>query len=253
MTLQDRKVVVVGASAGIGRAFAIRAAKSGAVLVAGARRRAALAEVRAAAGAGETVTVDVCDGASRDRFVTSVGDLLGEVDLVLCTVGYAELRTLADTDDACWERTMATNVVGTTRLLAAMVPLLSRRGVLSVLSSETATVPRRGLVPYAASKAALEATLKGFRAEHPGVRLSCVVVGATYPTEFGDRFGADELGPSMASWQTHGLLQEEYMDPDDVAGNLAGLLGAAVDHPGVCVEHVVLRSPSPVIGAGPSR
>lgn len=252
MTLQDNRVVVIGASAGIGRAFAIRAAKGGADLVVGARRPEALAEVRAEAGAGETVPVDVCDGASRDRFVAAVREHLGEVDLVLCTVGYAELRTLADTDEACWEQTMSTNVVGTTRLLAAMLPLLSPHGVLSVLSSETAAAPRRGLVPYAASKAALEATLQGFRVEHPGVRLSCVVVGATYPTEFGDRFGSDELGPSMTSWQAHGLLQEEYMAPDDVAGSLVGLLGAAVDHPGVCVEHVVLRSPSPVIGAGTS-
>lgn len=252
MTLQGKRVVVVGASAGIGRAFAIQAAKAGATLVLGARRMDVLETVSAEAGAGETVAVDVCDDASRHRFVDAVQERLGQVDLLLCTVGFAELRALADTDEDCWERTMSTNVIGSTRLLIGMLPMLSPSGMVTVLSSETAAVPRRGLVPYAASKAALEATLKGFRVEHPGVRLSCVTVGATAPTEFGDRFEADELGPSMASWQAHGLLQEQYMDPDEVAGNLVGLLGSALDHPGVCVEHVVLRSPSAVIGAVPT-
>lgn len=249
MPLQDKNVVVVGASAGIGRAFSLRAAEAGASLVLGARHADALDRVLADTGTGRAVPVDVCDAASRGRFLDQARAHLTTVDLLLCTVGYAELRTLAETDEAGWDRTLSTNLVGVGGLMVDVLPLLAPGGVICVLSSEAASVPRRGLVPYAASKAALEAMVQGFRIEHPGTRVSCVVIGATFPTGFGDEFESAELRSSMASWRTHGLLQEEFMDPDEVAGHLVGMLGATLEHAGVCIEHVVLRSPSPVIGA----
>lgn len=248
MALEGKRVVVVGASAGIGRAFAVQAIEAGADVVIGARRAEVLDEVVAEAGGGTPVNVDVTDPASCDAFLAAAQAHLGEIDLVLCTAGTGTMALLGGIDDATWTSMMATNVFGLNRLLCAAVPMLSSQGVVAVLSSETAAAPRRGLVPYAASKAALEATLQGVRVEHPGTRVSCVVVGATYPTEFGSDFDADILGPAMESWQRHGLLQQEYMTPEDVAGSLVELYGAALRFPGVCLEHVVLRSPSPVLG-----
>lgn len=248
MALEGKRVVVVGASAGIGRAFAVLAHKAGADVVLGARRAEVLDDVVAEAGGGTPITVDVTDPASCDSFLSAARDKLGELDLVLCTAGTGTMALLETIDDDTWTSMMATNVFGLSRLLCAAVPMLSSHGVVAVLSSETATAPRRGLVPYAASKAALEATLQGVRVEHPGTRVSCVVVGATFPTEFGSDFDADVLGPAMESWQRHGLLQQEFMAPEEVAGCLVDLYGSALQFPGVCLEHVVLRSPSPVFG-----
>jgi hypothetical protein len=104
-------------------------------------------------------------------------------------------------------------------------------------------------MPYAASKAALEASLTGWRIEQPGTRISCVIVGATFPTEFGVHFDAEVLGPALEAWTKQGLLPEEFMTPDDVAGCLADLYGAALRRPGVCVDQIVLRSPSPPLGS----
>ena len=247
--LGGRRVVVVGASAGIGRSFAVQAVREGADVVLGARRAEVLDEVVKEAGGGTAAAVDVCDGDSRARFMAEVGERLGEIDLLLCTVGYADLRPLADTDEETWARTIATNLVGLNRLLMLALPALSPIGVLAVLSSESTSRPRKWLVPYAASKAALEASLEGMRIEHPGVRVSCVIVGATFPTEFGSRFDAAELGPAVETWTRLGLLPEEFMTPDDVAACLVGIYGVALRHPGVCIDEVVLRSPSPPLGA----
>ncbi|HEX6238455.1 MAG TPA: SDR family oxidoreductase [Acidimicrobiales bacterium] len=253
MRLDGRRVIVAGASAGIGRSFAIRARRAGAEVVVGARRTDVLDEVVAEAGGGTAVALDVTDEASCAAFLAGALAELGGIDLMLCTVGYAELRPLADVDEGTWARTMATNLVGLNRLITGALPALSPAGVVAVLSSETAAAPRHGLVPYAASKAALEATLKGIRVEHPGTRVSCVVVGATFPTEFGASFDRELLGPAMASWRRHGLMQQQFMEPDEVARCLVDVLGAALRCPGVCIEEVVLRSPSPVIGApGPA-
>jgi NAD(P)-dependent dehydrogenase (short-subunit alcohol dehydrogenase family) len=246
--LWGRRVVVAGASAGIGRCFAAAAVRSGAEVVLGSRRTDVLDEVVKEAGGGMPVALDVCDPASRRRFLEVAAEQLGSFDLVLSSVGWADMRPLAETDDAVWVQTMATNLIGPTKLLGEALPALASTGIVAVLSSETVNRPRRDLVPYSASKAAGEAALAGLRLEHPGTRVSCVVVGGTFPTEFGKDFDGDQLVIALEDWQRHGLLQQELMVPEDVAGCLVELYGAALRYPGVCVEEILLRSPSPVLG-----
>jgi len=247
--LDGRRVVVVGASAGIGRAVAVRAVRAGARTVLAARRKAALEEAVAEAGGGTAVAVDVVDPEGVERLAREARAALGgPVDLVVHTVGYAAMRFLADCDGDTWRSMLDVNVVGLNQTLRAIVPAMAPGGIVAALSSETAAAPRTGLVAYAASKAAVEASLKGWRVEHPEVRFCCAVVGATQPTEFGAGFDAEVLGPALDSWARHGLLQEEFMQTGDVADVLLDVLGTALAHPGVGVETLVLRSPSPVIG-----
>lgn len=78
-----------------------------------------------------------------------------------------------------------------------------------------------------------------------------MALGATQPTEFGDAFDMDALGPVLTSWVRHGLVQQEYMETDDVAAILADLFGSALIHPSVGIDDIVLRSPSPVLGPRP--
>jgi NAD(P)-dependent dehydrogenase (short-subunit alcohol dehydrogenase family) len=247
--LEGQRILVVGGSAGIGRAFAVRSVAAGAEVVVAARRADTLAEVVAAAGGGTGVAADVCDEAGRARLVADTVAALGEVDLVMYAVGFAELRGLAASSEDVWRRTFDTNVVALNALLRAIVPHLAAGATVAVLSSETAATPRAGLVHYAASKAALETSVRGWRAEHPEIRWSCVVVGATQPTDFGRRFDVHELRPALDNWTRHGLMQEQIMDTGDVAAVLVDTLGTLLAHPGVGIEQLVLRSPSPVLGS----
>ncbi len=239
--------MVVGASAGIGRAFAVGAARAGADVTVSARRVELLDGLVAELGAGQVAVVDVADVASRTAWAARLREG-PPIDLLLVTTGVADLRPLATTDDDDWSTTLSTNLVGIARLLDEIRPALAPTGVLAATSSETGRRPRHGLVPYAASKVGLEAVLAGLRIEHPGLRVSCVVVGATFPTEFGVGFEDDQLGPALASWERHGVMSEDFMTPEQVAGVLLGLYAAALESPGVNVDEVVLRSPSPIGG-----
>jgi NAD(P)-dependent dehydrogenase (short-subunit alcohol dehydrogenase family) len=247
-SLAGKRVVVVGASAGIGRSMAVAAVRGGAQVVMSARRADALAEAVAEAGGGTAVAADVCAAEGPDQLVAGAVAELGEIDLLVYTVGFADLRRLVDTDAATWHRTLDANVVGFNQLVRAALPHLADDAVVAVLSSETSGAPRLGLVPYAASKAALEASLRGWRAEQSGTRFTCVIVGATQPSDFGTAFEAEELERAFESWMRHGLLQERFMHTDDLATVLVDTLATTLAIPGVGIEEMVLRSPSPVAG-----
>jgi NAD(P)-dependent dehydrogenase (short-subunit alcohol dehydrogenase family) len=250
--LAGRRVVVVGASAGIGRAFAVQAVQAGAEVALVARREEPLVAAVKEAGGGHVVVGDICDHDGTPALVTAAASAVGgEIDLVVHAAGASDLRLLADADAETWRRTFEINVVAANGLINAALPYLAPGAIVGVLSSESADKPRSGMVPYAASKAALDVALRGWRLEHPEVRFSCLAVGATQPTEFGNGFDGDLLGRVFADWGRHGLLQEAFMDTDDLAGFLVGTLGTALDHPTVGVEHIVLRSPSPVMGRQP--
>lgn len=248
VTIAGKRVLVVGASEGIGKEFAERAIRDGATVLMSARRAEALSVVADSAGGGHVAIVDVTDDASIDALVVTAVEALGEIDLVLYAVGSASMRRLVDFDREMWDQTLATNVVGFNQLARRLIGSLSTGAIVVALSSESAAVPRDGLIAYAASKAALEASVRGWRAEHPEVRWSCVAVGATFPTAFGSTFDPDIMGPLLDVWIKKGLLQEAFMVPGEVAEHLLAIYASALSLASVNVEHIVLRSPSPTMG-----
>ena len=247
-SLEGRRVLVVGASAGVGRAFAQLAIEQGAQVVVSARRAERLAEVIAEAGGGTAVAGDVSRDDDCARIVDEAVAELGGIDLLFHAVGLAPLRALIDTDAEAWHALFATNVVGLQRVLAGAVPHMGDGAIAAVLSSETVGRPRPNLGAYGASKAALAESLRAWRLEHPEVRFSCVALGATQPTEFGDGFDMETLVPLLDTWVRHGLMQRDFMDTSDVAALLTGVLASALQFPGVGIEDLVLRSPSPIVG-----
>jgi len=246
-SITDRRVLVVGASAGIGRAFAAQAIAEGAAVVAVARRGDRLSEL-AESNRFTPVAMDVTRAPDIERLVEVLA-ALGTFDLVLFSAGSAPLRHVAHTTAEDWDAVMRVNVIAFNTVVRAILPHLSPSAVVAALSSETVDQPRQALTAYGASKAALEASIRGWRLEHPGRRFTCIRVGATQPTEFGDAFDGEVLGPVLGQWVTHGLLQEAFMDTTHVAAVLLDTLAVLVDHPGVAMEDLVLRSPSAVVGS----
>jgi NAD(P)-dependent dehydrogenase (short-subunit alcohol dehydrogenase family) len=247
--LADRRVLVVGASAGIGRAFASRAIAGGATVAVVARRADRLAELVQGAPSAVVVTGDVRAPADCARIVTEAAVALGGIELLLYCAGSSPLRPLADTTADDWATVFETHVLGVHHIVQEALLHMPRHGVVAVLSSETVGRPRYGLGAYGASKAALDQLLHALRVEHPLVRFTTVTVGATFPTEFGDGFDPEVLGRALSEWARHGLMTEEMMHPDEVAAVLAGVFGAALGNPTVGVEHLVLRPQSPVLGS----
>ena len=249
-TLGGRRIVVIGASAGIGRSAALHAMGAGATVVLAARRTSVLDEVVAEGGGGSAVTVDLADatscGAFAERAVEAAG---GPIDAVLFTAGTAPLDHVENIDAEQWHRTLATNVVALNLIIAGLLPSLAPGAYVAALSSEAVESPRYGLVAYGASKAALDYSLRGWRLEHPEARFATITVGATVPTEFGDGFDPEFLGTALNAWATQGLAQASFMQTDDVGATLAEVVATALNHPEIGFEHLVLRSPSGIVAS----
>jgi NAD(P)-dependent dehydrogenase (short-subunit alcohol dehydrogenase family) len=247
-SLQGRRVVVVGASAGIGRAMAAAAVQRGADVVFSARRADALAEAVAAAGGGHAVAADVRVEGDCDRLVAeAVAALGGPIDLLSYATGMAPLRMLVDTTLDDWKAVFETNVVGASLVVRAALPHLTPDAIVSFLSSESVGRPRHGLGAYGASKIALEELLRAWRNEHPERRFGCVTVGATLGTDFGNAFDPEMLGQMLNEWMRHGEMRAGHMDVNELGAVIVDAQAAALAHPAIDVQHLVLRPPGELL------
>lgn len=245
-TLSGQRVLVLGASAGIGRALAVRAVREGAQVLMAARRSAELDKAADEAGGGHPVSVDVRVPDDCARLAAAAGETLGQIDVLAFSVGAARLRRIADTDADDWRHVFETNVIGFHQTMRACLPALAPNATVVVLSSESVDRPFSALGAYVTSKVALERAVLAWRTEYPRVRFCRVRVGQTFPTEFGLAFDSDTLTRAMEDWAARGLAQEEFMTPEDVAGVLVGVIRTATDYPGICLEELTVRSASAV-------
>lgn len=247
-TLAGRRVLVVGGSSGIGQGFAVRAARAGAKVAVVGRRADRLDETVERAGGGTAIVADLRNADDCARIGAEAAAALGTIDLVFIAAGAAALRWVEETTADDWAVAFETNVIGVNLVIRALCPALEPGAIVAACSSESVGHPHSGLVPYGASKAALEESLRGWRIEHPEFRFSCVAVGATVPTDFGNAFDPETLGQAMELWARHGLARADIMKTDEVADVLVGTFGIAAAYPGVGIEHLTVRSPAGVVG-----
>ncbi len=158
---------------------------------------------------------DVTDEASCRSAIDEAARGLGGIDALVYTPAIGPLARLVDTDAETWRRVFDTNVTGAALITAAVLPHLdASTGTAAYLSSVSAslTPPWPGLGAYIVSKAALDKLVEAWRAEHPGIGFTRLVVGdcgggeGDSRTEFAegwDRELAAELGPV---WFERGYL-----------------------------------------------
>jgi 3-oxoacyl-[acyl-carrier protein] reductase len=192
LDLAGRRAVVTGASAGIGRASAIRLAEAGARVVVVARRQAPLEELVARFGPDRVsaVEADLTDPAGTGRVVEAV-DALGSLDILVNAAGGS--RTVAlDSGDEAWAEAMELNFGSLRRLTHALLGHLVAAGengrVIAITgSSEPATNPVFGDAGRASAlnaansaKAAVHAWAKGLSRElgPSGVTVNSLAPGS---------------------------------------------------------------------------
>jgi NAD(P)-dependent dehydrogenase (short-subunit alcohol dehydrogenase family) len=142
---------------------------------------------------------------------------------------------------------LETNLVGLHEVVQAALPHLSDGAAVGVLSSDSVGTPRPGLVPYAASKAALEELMRGWRTEHPEIRFSTIVIGPTFPTEFGTSFDPELMGELWDEWASLGLADTTIMDGTELAEVIVATYLTLLPYHGIGMEEIVLRpTKSPV-------
>ena len=222
--LAGRRVLVVGASTGIGRALAVAAISAGASVGLVARRKALLRQLQATLGrAAVALPCDVRSAIAVDSMMAMAEQQLGSIDTVVYTVGVNHLSLLADTGADVWRALLETNVVGAALVTKAVLPVLRRSGRpgrVAYLSSHSVPKPWPGLGAYAASKAALESMVASWRIEEPDVAFTRVVVGPTM-TGMADAWDPAVAATMFERWSADGFLGEhEPVAPEVVADAL---------------------------------
>jgi NAD(P)-dependent dehydrogenase (short-subunit alcohol dehydrogenase family) len=175
------RTVVIGASSGLGRCIGVGLAQRGDQVALLARRRERIEAAAKDAGHGATaIPCDVTDEASCRSAVTEAAEALGGIDNLVYTPAIGPLVRMVDTDAETWRRVFDTNVIGAALATAAAVPhLTASAGKAVYLSSDAGTFgpPWPGLGAYGVSKAALERLVEAWRAEHPDIGFTCLIVG----------------------------------------------------------------------------
>lgn len=232
--LDGSRILIVGASSGIGRALGAQAAEAGAA-VAFAARRADRVEAAAADAGGGAVALrcDVRDEESCAAVVADAAAALGGLDAVVYAAAVDVLCRVADADMDTWADTFATNVFGAARVTAAALPHLRASGGRAVLvSASSVDRPLPGMGVYAASKAALEAMARAWQAEHPDVCVATVRVGSALGSDIMASWDRDLLVELSTQWQALGYVHDNGpggpMTLDQAAAAILGVLTSPV-------------------------
>lgn len=205
-TLEGRRALITGASAGIGAALAEGLAAEGAVMGICARREDRLAEVlercRAHQPDSRRWTVDLADLDGVAAFAEQADDELGGIDLLVNNAGMPKRRTVADLTTAEVDAVMALNYSSPVRLTMALLPRMLERGgpadIVNV-SSVAARLAPAGEAAYAASKAALTAFSESLAVELWASPVSVHVVNpGVIDTELFHLPGNDPLKADIA-------------------------------------------------------
>src|SRR5215208_3101918 len=185
--LSGLRVLVTGASQGIGRALVVEAAKRGCRVLAAARSQSLLdelaAEVRTTGGTIETVAADVTDPASRVAMVNAATRHFGGLDVLVNNAGIGATGHFMDSEPEVLRRIFETNFFGLTETTRALLPLL-KRGVTPAIVNISSVVGKRALPArslYSASKFAVMGFSEAIRAElaKDGIDVLVVSPGLT--------------------------------------------------------------------------
>jgi short-subunit dehydrogenase len=191
--LSGRRVLITGATAGIGRAAAKAFAGEGAIVLAVARSRERLDTLAAELGGPArvaTFVADVADGPGMEALSRRILAEQGVPDVIVANAGVGLDAHFVATTDEAWRTIFEVNVFGVVRTIRPYLPGMISRGSGRILIVSSA-VGKRGVPSYAAysaSKFALHGMADALRPELSG---SGVTVGIVCPssttTEFEDR------------------------------------------------------------------
>lgn len=200
MQLPGARVLITGASRGIGEATARAFADAGARVALVARSEEPLAKLAAELG-GDAYPTDLADANALAGLFDRI-EADGPVDVVVNNAGVAPAARFVETDAAAIDAVFRLNLLAPAELcrqaLARMVP--RGRGHVVNISSLAGVSAVPGLAPYSASKAGLSQLSAALRAEVKGrgVGITLVELG---PVVTGMLDGVHEYGPTARSFE----------------------------------------------------
>lgn len=232
--LNDKTIVITGASSGIGEATARELAQAGANLFLGARRTDRLSAL--AQELGERAgwcALDVTDAAGFDAFIDTAEKRFGRIDALVNNAGVMPLSPLASLKRDEWKRMIDVNINGVLNGIASVLPRFIAQGDGHVIN--VASIAAHLVVPtaavYCGTKHAVKAITEGLRLEHDEIRATLISPGVV-ATELGHDISDPALAADLIEWRKKSLT------PDAIARAVR----FALEQPaGVDINEIIVR------------
>lgn len=184
--LDDRIVLVTGASRGIGKGLALALADAGALVAVTARNlddaESVAEEVRRSGGRAGAYGLDVIDLASIDRAVESVVADHGAIDVLVANAGLGDNAPALDVTEEHWDSMLDTNLKGVFFTAKACARHMTERGSgrIVAISSQASLVGIIDHVAYAASKGGLNQMVRVLALEWGPLGVTVNAVAPTF-------------------------------------------------------------------------
>lgn len=215
-TLRDRRVLITGASSGIGEALAKGAAQQGARVILAARSTDKLdrvaGEIKHDGGQAIGIAADITSDQDRHELMQRAAGQWGGLDVLINNAGIASFGHFADSTEAILRQIMEVNFFAAAELMRLAIPILLQ-GQQPAVVNISSMCGRRGLPAwpeYSASKFALCGFTEAFRAEMARFDIDVLLV---LP-------GMTKTGLSNHMLRNEGRMKLDFskgMDPADVA------------------------------------
>jgi len=249
MNLRGARVVVTGASRGIGAGLATELAARGAHVVLVARSRTDI-EARAVELGGRSYPADLADPATIEPLVRAI-EADGPIDVLVNNAGVDLTGALVDLEPERILQLLAVNLAAPMLLSRAVIPAMRERGrghIVNV-SSLAGTNALPGLAPYSTSKAGLSHFTAALRAECKGTGITTTLaeIGPVESSMMQSLHGHPATERALARLRRLQLAVE--LDMNDVVRGLAD----AIEH-----ERRHIRLPKrnalfPILSESPRR
>lgn len=184
--MQNKTVLITGASRGIGREIASVFARAGYRVAANycasqQQAEALRSELQAAGGICELFRADVSCRSEVFAMAEAVRNTFGQIDVLINNAGIAQQKLFTEITPEDWDRMLRTNLDGVFHCCQAVVPEMIRRksGCILNISSMWGQIGASCEVHYSAAKAAVIGLTKALAKELglSGIRVNCIAPG----------------------------------------------------------------------------
>ncbi|HEY9622651.1 MAG TPA: SDR family oxidoreductase [Crinalium sp.] len=174
MSLSGKKVVIIGASSGMGLATAKTAAQAGAKVTLVGRNSASLEQAAAEVGHGsQVITADISD----EGAIVNLFEQVGSLDHLVTTAANLAYSPIQEFDSAAAREIIASKILGPFYAVKHAAPRLSKDGSITFFSGVAAWKPLPGASMVAAANGALAAFARSLAVELAPIRVNVVSPG----------------------------------------------------------------------------